>query len=126
VADRGPQFLTSTFAGLPEWVVPLVLDEQRWNPGSGSAMAEKTVEAMYSALQVPVNRVNNMDQLDEILPTVVARARRTYLREGPVSAPVGRSKRPARLRDGDRRNVEGSETDNQDQIRDLSTRRPSS
>jgi len=111
VADRGPQFLTSTFAGLPEWVVPLVLDEQRWNPGSGSAMAEKAVEALDSALQVPVNRVNSMDQLDEILPTAVARARRTYLREGTVFPPPDSSKRPGRLRDEDLRNVEGSETD---------------
>ena len=111
VGDRGPEFLTSTFAGLPEWIVPLVLDDQRWNPGSGSAMAAKAVEALDSALQVPVSTVNSMDQLDEILATVVARARRTYLREGPVFAPVGSSKRPGRLRDEDLRNAEGSETD---------------
>lgn len=111
VADRGSEFLTSTFAGLPKWVVPLVLDGQPGDPGSGSAMAENAVEALDSALQVPVNRVNSMDQLDEILPTVVARARRTYLREGPVFPPVGLSKRPGRLRDEDLRNAEGSETD---------------
>jgi len=111
VADRGPEFLTSTFAGLPKWVVPLVLDEQRWNPGSGSAMTAKAVEALDSTLQVPVSTVNSMDQLDEILATVVARARRTYLREGPVFPPVGSSKRPGRLRDEDLRNAEGSETD---------------
>ena len=110
VADRGPGFLTSTFAGLPKWVVPLVLAERRGSPGSGSAMAEKAVEALASALQVPVSRVNSVDQLDEILPTVVARARRTYLREGPVYPPVGSSPRPPRLRENDLRNAEGSET----------------
>jgi len=110
VADRGPEFLTSTFADLPKWVVPLVLAEQRGSPGSGSAMAEKAVEALDSVLQVSVNRVNSVDQLDEILPTVVARARRTYLREGAVFSPVRPSKRPARLRDEDLRNAEGSET----------------
>ncbi len=111
VADRGPTFLTSTFAGLPKWVVPLVLDGQRGDPGSDSAMTEKAVEALDSALQVPVNRVNSMDQLDEILPTLVARARRRYLREGQVFPPVGSSKRPGRLRDEDLRNAEVSETD---------------
>ncbi len=111
VADRGPMFLTSTFAGLPKWVVPLVLDGQRGDPSVDPAMAEKTVEALGSALQVPVNRVNSMDQLDEILPTLVARARRTYLREGPVFPPVGPSKRPRRLRDEDFRTGEVSETD---------------
>ncbi|MGH3612612.1 MAG: TIR-like protein FxsC [Pseudonocardia sp.] len=99
VADRGSEFLTSTFAGLPKWVVPLVLDGQRGDPSSDSAMAEKAVEALDSVLQVPVNRVNSMDQLDEILPTVVARARRTYLGEGPVFPPVGPSKRRVGLRD---------------------------
>jgi len=110
VADRGPEFLTSTFAGLPKWVVPLVLAEQRGNPGLGSTMAEKAVEALASTLQGTVNRVNSVDQLDEILPTVVARARRTYLREGSVYAPVGSSPRPPRLRENDLRNAEGSET----------------
>jgi len=114
VAERGPGFLTSTFASLPEWVVPLVLDEQREDPDSDSALADKAdkaVEALSSVLQVPVNRVNNMDQLDEILPTAVARARRTYLRLGPVFPPVGPSIRPGRLRDEDLRNAEVSETD---------------
>jgi len=110
VADRGAEFLTSTFAGLPKWVVPLVLAEQRGEQGAGSAVAEKAVEALASALQVPINRVNSVDQLDEILPTVVARARRTYLREGPVYPPVGSSPRPARLRENDLWNAEGSET----------------
>jgi hypothetical protein len=111
VSDLGPAFLTSTFAGLPKWVVPLVLDDQRREPGSDSAMAEKAVEALDNALRVPVNRVNSMDQLDEILPTVVARARRTYLRKGPVFPPAGSSKRPGRLRDENFRNAEVSETD---------------
>jgi len=110
MADRGPEFLTSTFTGLPKWVVPLVLDEQRWNPGSGPAMAEKAVEALSSALQVSVKRVNSVDELEEILPTVVARARRTYLREGPVSPPVEPSPRPPSLKENDLRNAEGSET----------------
>ena len=110
VADRGPEFLTSTFADLPKWVVPLVLGEQRGSPGLGSAMAEKAVEALGSILQVTVNRVNSVDELEEILPTVVARARRTYLREGPVSPPVEPSPRPPRLRENDLRNAEGSET----------------
>jgi hypothetical protein len=111
VADRGPGFLTSTFAGLPKWVVPLVLDGQRGDPSSDPPVTKKAVEALGSALQVPVNRVNSMDQLDEILPTLVARARRTYLREGPVFPPVGPSRRPGRLRDEDLRNTEVSETD---------------
>ena len=111
VADRGPGFLTSTFAGLPKWVVPLVLDGQRGDPSSDPPVTKKAVEALGSALQVPVNRVNSMDQLDEILPTLVARARRTYLREGPVFPPVGFSRRPGRLRDEDLRNTEVSETD---------------
>ncbi|MGI9002598.1 MAG: TIR-like protein FxsC [Pseudonocardia sp.] len=110
VRDRRPGFLMSTFASLPKWVVPVVLDEQRGNAGSGSAMAEEAVEALESALQVPVSRVNSVDQLNEILPTVVARARRTYLKEGPVFPPVGSSRRPGRLRDEDLRNAEGSET----------------
>lgn len=114
VADRGAEFLAATFAGLPEWVVPLVLAEQRGKAGSGSALAEQAVEALASALQVPVNRVDSVDsvdELDEILPTVVARARRTYLRKGLVYPPGRSSPRPARLRDNDLRNAEGSETD---------------
>ena len=101
VADRGPEFLTSIFVGLPKWVVPVILDEQRENSGSGSVMVEKAVKALDSALQVPVSRVGSVDQLDEILPTVVARARRTYLKEGPVFPPVGSPPRPPRLRDND-------------------------
>ncbi|MGH3616083.1 MAG: TIR-like protein FxsC [Pseudonocardia sp.] len=110
VAERDPTFLTFIFAALPKWVVPLVLDGQQGDPSSGSAMAEKAVEALGSALQVPVNRVNSMDQLDEILPTLVARARRIYLREGPVFPPVGSSKRPGRLRDEDFRPGGGERT----------------
>ena len=110
VADRRSQFLASTFAGLPKWVVPLVLDGQRGDPTLDSAMTEKAVEALGSALPVPVNRVNSMDQLDEILPTLVTRARRTYLREGPVFPPPGSSKRPGRLRDAGTPNASGNET----------------
>lgn len=111
MAERGPEFLTSTFAGRPDWIVVLVLDVQRGEPGPDSAMAEQAVQALERASQVPVNRVTSMDQLDEILPTVVARARRTYLREGPVFPPDGSSKRPPRLRDEDLRNAELGETD---------------
>lgn len=111
VADRGSEFLRSTFAGLPKWVVLLVLDGLRGDPGPDSVMAEQAVQALGGAVQIPVNRVNSMHQLDEILPTVVARARQTYLREGPVSPPTGLSKRPGRLRDEDLRSTEVSETD---------------
>ncbi|MCA1600644.1 MAG: hypothetical protein LC776_03010, partial [Acidobacteria bacterium] len=110
VADRGPEFLTSTFAGLPKWVVPLVLDEQRGNPGSGSAMAERAVEALESARDVPVNRVEGMDKLEEILPTMVAKARRTYLRRGLVFPPPGPASAPPRLRDAGTPNTTGNET----------------
>ncbi|MGH3921288.1 MAG: TIR-like protein FxsC [Pseudonocardiaceae bacterium] len=109
VVSRGPDFLASIFAGLPKWVIPLVLDGQRGDPSVDPAMAEEAVKALGSALQVPINRVNSMDQLDEILPTLVARARRTYLREGQVFPPVGPAKRPGRLKDF--RTGEVSETD---------------
>lgn len=111
VEDRGPEFLTSTFTGLPTWVVPLVLDGPRGDLGSDSSLAETAVEALGGALQVTVNRVNSMDQLDKILPTLVARARRTYLREGQVFPPPGPWTRPRRLRDENLRNTEVSETD---------------
>lgn len=112
VADHGPGFLTSTFASLPRWVVPLVLDEQRRDPGSDSTVAEKAVGELDTALRVPVNRVNSMKQLDDILPTLVARARRTYLKEGPVYPPAGPSKRPRLLfGDEDLRNTGVSTTD---------------
>src|SRR5262249_465441 len=101
--------LASTVAGLREWVIPVVLGEQRGD--SDSAMAMKAVKALADTLNVPVNTVNSMDQLDEILPTLVARARRTYLREGAVDPAVVLSRRPGRLRDENQRNAEAGDVD---------------
>ena len=110
VVSRGPDFLASTFAGLQDWVVPLVLDGGSGGPGldPASALAEKAVAALESARSVPVNRVNGMDKLEEILPTMVAKARRRYLRRGPGLPPAGPARRPARLRDADTPNATGN------------------
>ena len=112
VMSRGPDFLASTFAALQDWVVPLVLDVGSGNPrlDPASELAEKAVEALESARGVPVKRVNGMDKLEKILPTMVAKARRTYLRRGPVFPPAGPAKRPARLRDAGTPNAMGNET----------------
>jgi len=115
VVSRGPEFLALTFAGLQDWVVPLVLDARRGGPGldSASALVEAAVaavEALESTRAVPVNRVSSMDKLEEILPTLVAKARRTYLRRGPVFPPAGPTKRPIRLRDVGVLNATGNET----------------
>jgi len=112
VVSRGPVFLASTFARLQDWVVPLVLDGGSGGPGldPASALAEKAVAALESARGVQVNRVDGMDKLEEILPTMVAEARRTYLRRGPVFPPAGPTRRPARLRDAGTPNATGNET----------------
>jgi len=110
VVSRGPEFLASTFAGLQDWVVPLVLDARSGGPGldPASALAAKAVAALESARGMPVNRVDGMDKLEEILPTMVAKARRTYLRRGPVFPPAGPAKRPARLGDAGTPNATGN------------------
>ena len=51
-----------------------------------------------------------MDKLEETLPTMVAKARWTYLRRRPVFPPAGRARRPARLRDAGTPNATGNET----------------
>ncbi len=112
VVDRGPEFLASTFAGLPDWVVPLLLDThvEGSGPDPASALAEKAIAVLQSVRDVPVNRVDSMEKLEEILPTTVAKARRTYLRRGPVFPPAGPAKRRARLRDDGNPKATGNET----------------
>jgi hypothetical protein len=99
VAVHGSEFLTSTFAGLPGWVVPLLLDEGR--PGPVTALAESAAQALSGASGSSVVRVHDVRELDEVLPAVVARARRSFLRSGKVFPPPDTTRRPPRLRDAD-------------------------
>ena len=96
LADRGVEYLQSTFAGLPAWILPVILD-----PGGGpdSTHAVERVAALIGPQRTSATKIGSVDEFDEILPTLVARARRTYLRHGQVFPPDDSSPRPPRLRD---------------------------
>jgi hypothetical protein len=113
-----PEQLGTRFSALPPWIVPVVLDERQDSPGTlgpadqGSPAAAAVADELSRVRRgASVSRVQTMEQLDDVMPTLVARARRTYLREGPVFPPQGSAKRPGRLKDERRRDAERSRTD---------------
>jgi FxsC-like protein len=98
VADRGQEFVASTLAKLPEWIIPVILDDSaEARDPAGDVLANELVGPTGSDL----SRVGSMDELDEILPAVIARARRRYLRKGQAFPPPGSPKRRRLRREGD-------------------------
>ena len=93
LADRGAEYLRSTFAGFPAWVVPVILDPG----GPDPSRAAESVAALAGSPRTGAAKVASMDELDGLLPTLVAKARRTYLRHGQVFPPADPSPRPPRL-----------------------------
>jgi hypothetical protein len=95
--DRGPRFLGSMVGKLPEWISPLVLDDPRGMPDLDPAARAVVTAALEDAAELNLSKVSSMNELDGILPRMIARVRRAYLREGRVFPPSGPSVRPPRL-----------------------------
>ncbi|HEY6797491.1 MAG TPA: TIR-like protein FxsC [Kineosporiaceae bacterium] len=103
VEDSGEQFLRDLAGSLPPWVSPVLLIP---SDGSGSTPELPVVTAservLTAARQARTPRVGSRAELTSVLPPLIARMRRQYLRHGPVTPPTGPSRpRPPRL--GDRR-----------------------
>lgn len=98
VTSHGPEQLGSMIAGLPDWITLLVLDPCLKH--AGSTPIDQAVAVLASVRPAPVNRVPSMGALEGMLPDLMARARRTYLRAGRVFPPAETSRRPPRLRAG--------------------------
>jgi TIR domain-containing protein len=95
--DRA-ESITARLRGLPPWVVPVVLEEPRERLGEQAAALAATISRVKNAVTGRVESVSDMSQLEQILPGLVARARRRYLRQVQIDGISGSGRRP-RLRD---------------------------
>ena len=105
---HGSDVLASRLRDLPPWVVPVVLEEPPDAIGAQPAIVQEAVTALRNAAAGRVESVHSMVQLDRILPAVVAKARRTYLRQLQITHVPEATKRPPRLRDAQWRLEEDS------------------
>jgi hypothetical protein len=90
VDDHSPGLLESTFKDLPGWVLPLVI-----GPGPHSATPpesqrhlQETIATLNSAGRSRVDVAEDLDEFASLLPRLVYRAHRTYLRTAPVFPPA--------------------------------------
>jgi hypothetical protein len=100
ISASGPDNLGKLFRRLPEWVCPLVLDTPGDTAGSDQVheLAEWVRDALMRAGAGPVSSACSMAQLSELLPALVAKMRRSYLRTASVGPFTSSSPRPPRLR----------------------------
>lgn len=83
---------------LPPWVLPVVLEEPRERLGEHAAAVQAAITRLKNAVKGRVESASDMAQLERILPGIVARARRQYLRQVQIDGISGSGRRP-RLRD---------------------------
>lgn len=93
--DAGPGLLRSAFAGLPSWVLPLIVID---TPGDARAeeLAQGVRDILVAAEATPTEAarraaegVTSLQNFIEIMPVLIAEAERQYLRYGPVGAVAG-------------------------------------
>jgi len=94
----GEKTLKAAFKGLPEWVLPLVV-AQRDDPNFAPPFAARVVRVLESVRETTVPTTDGLEELVADLPRIISRARRAYLRSGPVRPPVGGSTHRHRLGD---------------------------
>ena len=90
--------MAARLEGLPTWVLPVVLEEPPERLGEHAAVVQATISRLKDAVAGRVESVSDMSQLERILPGLVARARRLYLRQVQIDGISGSPRRP-RLRD---------------------------
>lgn len=90
VADEHSSgLLDSTFKDLPEWVLPLVVgqgDSSAATP-DGDRQLEEAVTILNTSGRSQVDVAQDLDDFADLLPRLVYRAHRTYLRTAPVFPP---------------------------------------
>ncbi|BCJ39482.1 hypothetical protein GCM10010168_62700 [Actinoplanes ianthinogenes] len=91
----GPETLRSTIAGLPRWVIPVVL-------ASASAATGAITGILRSAGLPEVRPVRAPADFERNAPLLVTEARKLYLRYGPVVTAPG-TPRPSLRRNNDKR-----------------------
>lgn len=96
--DRAESVAARLLGGLPEWVLPVVLEEPRERLGEHGAAVQAAIGKLEDAVSERLESASDMAQLEEILPSLVARARRRYLRQVRIDGISGSTRRP-RLRD---------------------------
>jgi hypothetical protein len=97
----GEQTLRAAFMGLPEWVLPLVVaqgDDSR-HSGPTPRLADRAMTVLESVRETTVPRTDGLEELVADLPRVITRARRAYLKLGPVWPPSGGNTHRDRLSD---------------------------
>jgi TIR domain-containing protein len=102
-------FAVKDLANAPGLVLTDAMDATPGTAGQARATLPESVPEW--ALPVLVRSLSGIDDLASELPTLVARARRTFLRRAPAQPPRGVSQRPPRLRDASRGTDEESDQD---------------
>jgi FxsC-like protein len=98
----GPAVLRTVFAGLPSWVLPLIVLDTP-DDGRTARLAEDVRTILVAARAIPTEAarratdgVGSLKEFLSIMPVLIAEAERQYLRHGPV----GPAARPASPRGG--------------------------
>lgn len=89
-----PDSVAEQVAGLPAWVLPVVLEEPQEQAGDHAAAIQAGIAALRAAVQVQVESVSDMVSLDRLLPMLVTKARSRYLRQVRIAGVSGAPKRP--------------------------------
>jgi FxsC-like protein len=109
VTESGSRFLAQAFDRLPDWVTVVVLRPEGEPEPAAAVEAVKVIDSTRSG---PARIVRDMRELADILPALIAKVRRSYLRTGEVFPPESATnRRPPRLRDSRRWRSEEPEHD---------------
>lgn len=99
VVTPGADSLADRLRSLPTWALPIVLENTRDHSGPADTVMRSAVAALKEAVRGRLGSVTSGLQVEQILPTVAARARRAYLKHVQLSHSPGGSRRPPRLGD---------------------------
>lgn len=90
--------IAARLGALPPWVLPVVLEEPLERLGEQAPAVQATISKLKDAVTGRLESASDMAQLERILPGLVARARRRYLKQVQIDGIAGSGRRP-RLRD---------------------------
>lgn len=98
----GARILREAVGNLPEWVVPLVVADER-APGDGRAalLAAEVMTMLGRAGVAKAEQAGDLDGFIDAIPALVTEARRQFLRRGPIWTPGADHGRRWRLSDAD-------------------------
>ncbi|MDQ7903252.1 TIR-like protein FxsC [Phytohabitans sp. ZYX-F-186] len=97
----GAQALRTVAQDLPDWVVPLIVvnEDDAQHTARGEGLADEAAAILFAADARRPERVGQVSEFVRIMPSLVAKARRQYLKNAPVFPSDGKPTERARLTD---------------------------